>query len=74
MAFSLPSPFHALRILPKESFNFLHLLLLIFNLGYWPEGMFGNHRQMGVFWHGEKVILDFRGQAQEAHDLGDPGA
>lgn len=60
--------------MPKESFNLLHLLLLIFNLGYWPEDAFGNHRLVGGFGHGEEMLLNLRGQAQEAHDLGDSGA
>lgn len=44
---------------------------MIIDLRYRPECPVGDGGSMGGFWQVEEVLLNFRSEAEEVHDLGD---
>ncbi len=49
----------------------MKLIPSLWKLGDWPEGPLGDLRPADHLGHGQDVLLDLRGEAQHAHDLGD---
>ena len=50
------------------------MLLALFDLNNWSKASLRDRRPADHVGHGEDVLLDLGGQAEHAHDLGNPGA